>query len=412
MLTFLITIVKLLVILCIVATIHEFGHFLAAKAFKIGVNEFSIGYGPKIFQKKYKETVYSLRWIPLGGYVMIEGEGEESESENSFEKKHPLKRIIVLSMGVIFNFILGFIVLMSVSAFVPVYTTEITELSDSSPLIEAGITVGDKITKINSKDVTFASDLVISNYDGPETVEIEYLHLNEKRYVVASNVVKKIGYMGVAFISKDETVVNSVAMGSAAESAGIKAKDRILSINGNALNNSTDIISVVQSSAGISLNFEIERDGKVENLVVIPNEQSRFDLGVLNTKEEKSNIYYSLKKALNTIKTVIDSYVQLFQGKVGINDVSSIVGIGVVVSKTSGILEYLNMLALISLAVGAANILPFVPLDGGKIVFVLYEWISRRKPSEKFEIIVTYIGWGLLLMLTVVVTFKDVMNIF
>ena len=296
MLTFLITIVKLLVILCIVATIHEFGHFLAAKAFKIGVNEFSIGYGPKIFQKKYKETVYSLRWIPLGGYVMIEGEGEESESENSFEKKHPLKRIIVLSMGVIFNFILGFIVLMSVSAFVPVYTTEITELSDSSPLIEAGITVGDKITKINSKDVTFASDLVISNYDGPETVEIEYLHLNEKRYVVASNVVKKIGYMGVAFISKDETVVNSVAMGSAAESAGIKAKDRILSINGNALNNSTDIISVVQSSAGISLNFEIERDGKVENLVVIPNEQSRFDLGVLNTKEEKSNIYYSLKK--------------------------------------------------------------------------------------------------------------------
>ena len=141
MLTFLITVIKLLVILCIVATIHEFGHFLAAKFFKIGVNEFSIGYGPKIIQKKFKDTMYSLRWIPLGGYVMIEGEGEESESENSFTKKHPFKRIVVLSMGVIFNFILGFIVLITVSSFLPVYTTEITELSSNSPLIESGIEV-------------------------------------------------------------------------------------------------------------------------------------------------------------------------------------------------------------------------------------------------------------------------------
>jgi regulator of sigma E protease len=74
-LIFIIAVIKLIIILCVVATIHEFGHFIAAKALKIGVNEFSIGFGPKIIQKKYKETMYSLRWIPLGGYVMIEGEG-------------------------------------------------------------------------------------------------------------------------------------------------------------------------------------------------------------------------------------------------------------------------------------------------------------------------------------------------
>ena len=74
MLSFLITIIKLLIILGVVATIHEFGHFIFSKMFKVGVNEFSIGFGPKIFQKKYKDTMYSLRWIPLGGYCAIEGE--------------------------------------------------------------------------------------------------------------------------------------------------------------------------------------------------------------------------------------------------------------------------------------------------------------------------------------------------
>ena len=87
MISFLITILKLIIILGVVTTIHEFGHFIISKAFKIGVGEFSIGFGPKIIQKKYKDTMYSLRCIPLGGYCAIEGEGEQSDSENSFAKK-------------------------------------------------------------------------------------------------------------------------------------------------------------------------------------------------------------------------------------------------------------------------------------------------------------------------------------
>ena len=412
MITFLITVIKLLVILCIVATIHEFGHFLAAKLFKIGVNEFSIGYGPKIIQKKFKETMYSLRWIPLGGYVMIEGEGEKSESENSFAKKHPFKRIVVLSMGVIFNFILGIVVLISVAAFVPVYTTEITELSNSSPLVEAGIEVGDKITKINGNNVLFASDLSVLNYEGENSATIEYVR-DEKTYSVnVDNVTKKIGYLGIAFTTKDDTEVNNVSKGSAADKAGIKSKDKILKVDSTYVNDSTQVISLVQQKPNEKVLLEVERNENIINLEVVPSEQIRFDLGILDTKEEKSNLYYSINKALYTVKSVIDSYVMLFQGKVGLNDLSSIVGIGVVVSKTSGVIEYFNMLALISLAIGAANILPFVPLDGGKIVFVIYEWITKRKPSEKFETILTYIGWILLLLLTIVVTFKDVMNIF
>ena len=108
--TIILTIIKLLVVLGVVATIHEFGHFLFAKLFKMTVNEFSIGFGPKIVQKQWRETMYSLRWIPLGGYVAIEGEEGDSEDKNAFSNKAPWKRIVVLVAGVLFNAILATII--------------------------------------------------------------------------------------------------------------------------------------------------------------------------------------------------------------------------------------------------------------------------------------------------------------
>ena len=412
---FLLAIIKLLVILCIVATIHEFGHFLAAKLFKIGVNEFSIGFGPKIFQKKKNDTLYSLRWVPLGGYVMIEGEGEQSDKENSFSKQHPFKRIIVLVMGVVFNLILGFLVLTSISFFIPVYTTEITEIAETSPLKDSGILVGDKITKINGEKVVFANELIITNYDGPSDVVLEYVRNDEKKYAVVSGAKVNIGYIGVAFKTIDgnpSNEVNYTQAGSVAEQANIKSDDIITAINGTEVKSATEIISIIQKNAGKNVELTVLRNGNEQNISIVPDSQSRLDFGILNTKEEKSNIYYALTKAVKAIGEVIGSYAELFKGNVGINDVSSIVGIGVVVSQTSGIIEYLNMLAIISLAVGAANILPFVPLDGGKIIFVVYEWITKKKVSEKVEVITSYIGWGLLMLLTIVVMFKDVINIF
>ena len=101
MVSFLITVIKLLAIILCVATIHEFGHFLASKLLGVGVDEFSIGFGPKIFQKKFKGTMYSLRWLPLGGYCAIEGEEEKEDNKNSdtsYQKKSPLQKIIILSI--------------------------------------------------------------------------------------------------------------------------------------------------------------------------------------------------------------------------------------------------------------------------------------------------------------------------
>ena len=125
----------------------------------------------------------------------------------------------------------------------------------------------------------------------------------------------------------------------------------------------------------------------------------------------KTNFKYAVCNMLSDVSNIIGSYIDLFKGKVGLNDMSGIVGIGEVVSKTSGIISFLNLMAMISLAVGVANIMPFPPLDGGKVVIVLFEAITRKKVSENVEAIISYIGFGLLILLTIFVTYKDIIRI-
>ena len=192
MVSFIITIVKLLVIILAVATIHEFGHFLASKLLKVGVDEFSIGFGPKIVQKKFRGTMYSLRWLPLGGYCAIEGEEETEEnkdSESSYQRKNPLEKIIILSMGVIFNFILALVIFICVYLPGNVATTQIKSFTEDSVLLEAGLQEDDRIVSINGKEVELYSQ--ISNFDldsDVNDVEIEYERDGNIYYQVPQNI--------------------------------------------------------------------------------------------------------------------------------------------------------------------------------------------------------------------------------
>lgn len=413
--TVIIAIIKLIFILCVVATIHEFGHFIAAKLLKIGVNEFSVGFGPKIIQKKRGETMYSLRWIPLGGYVMIEGEGEESDKPTSFSKKNAISKIVVLVMGVVFNVLLAFIILMLVSFTAPTYTTEIKEFTSNSVLKESGLLPGDKITKINGDKTTLAQDLINSKYIDTDITRVEYIRNNITKEVDLTNAVNDIGYIGASFVSdgtKGTNKIDTIRPGKPAEKSDLKSGDIITQINGNYVDNAIDIINVIKENANKEVTIIIDRNGEILTKSIIPDMQKQFDLGIYDTKSVDTTFGYAFDKSIKIIVTVINSYVDLFRGKVMLDDVSSIVGIGVVVSKTTGILEYLNMLAIISLAIGVANLLPFPPLDGGKILFVLIGSIIRRKIPVNVEAIVSFVGFGALILLTLVVTYKDIVRIF
>ena len=418
MLAFLITLVKLLVILCIVATIHEFGHFLAAKLFKVGVNEFSIGFGPKIIQKKYKGTMYSLRWLPLGGYCAIDGEGEESTNPNSFGNINLFKKIVILCRGVIFNAILAIAIFLSIAFAFPTYTTKIAEFMPNSVLEQAGVNVGDTIYSINGKRTTLQSQLLDTKYDyvGPD-VQVEYIRDGQKYETTVKNAVRKIGYIGVSFrLNEGEkeisNVIDMVSSGGAAMNIGLKAGDRITHIDGVETPNSKSVVNTIRDSSGKEVELTVKRGEEVFTKKVTPDTKNYFDLNIAATEKVNTTLPLAIDNMILNVQTIVGSYVDLFTGKVGIKDMSGIVGIGEVVSKTNGILEFLNLMGVISLAIGVANIMPFPPLDGGKIVISIGEAITRKKLSLKAEAIISYIGFGLLFLLTIFVTYNDIIRIF
>ena len=416
--TIILTIIKLIVVLGIVATIHEFGHFLFAKLFKMTVNEFSIGFGPKIVQKKVKGTMYSLRWIPLGGYVAIEGEEGDSKDENAFSNKAPWKRIVVLVAGVLFNAILATAIFLSVNLVTPTYSTQIIDLDENSVAYEAGLRDGDRITKIDDKIVHIYQDIALYNETDNKDVVVEYLRDGKLNTVVVKNAVTEIGYMGVYFntskLGENGNVLTYVEMvepGMPASSADIKSGDKIIKINGEPVTYSSEVVATVSANANKEIELIVLRDEEELTLKVTPKAQLTFNLGAMAFVQEDTTIKTSYYKSISTISQIVGSYVDLFKGEVAVTQLSGIVGIGEVVSRTEGLTDFLSMLGMISLAVGVANILPFPPLDGGKIVLVLIEWITRKKVPVKVEAILSYIGLGLLLLLTIFVTINDIIRI-
>lgn len=410
-----VTILKLLVILGVVATIHEIGHFTFAKLFKMKVNEFGIGFGKPILKKEYKGTKYSLRWIPLGGFVAIDGEDGVSEDKDAFFRKSTWKRIIVLLAGATFNAILALVIFLIVNIQTPTYTTTVNQISESSALYKAGIRVGDNITSVNGTKTKIYQNLAL--YKNTEKAPVvEYVRDGKTYSVKVEGAVYDIGLIGVYFKANKEGITTSeidiVEGGSAAQSSDLRSGDIIKKIDGVETSLSSEVIKVTQANANTEIDITIEREGKTLQKKITPKSVTTINVSDFIPESAKTDIGYAFLKSGNMISQIAGSYVDLFKGNVKVTQLSGIVGIGEVVSKTSGFLDFINMLAIISLAIGLANVMPFPPLDGGKIVLVLVEVVTRKKVNEKVEIVLSYLGLGLLLLLTVFVTYNDIVRIF
>lgn len=201
------TFIVSLLVFGIIVAVHEFGHFAAAKMVGIKVDEFSIGMGPKIFSKQGKETLYSLRGVPIGGYVKMEGEYfEEGSSENNspgnFNNKTILQRIFVVIAGVIMNFILAIIIFMAIgfSAGVPSGDTVLTQIVENSPAEEAGFMPGDIIVEANGKTIDDRNELDTIIKTNPNK-EIEFKVKRGEEIVALYPVIgegeEKLGFLGI-----------------------------------------------------------------------------------------------------------------------------------------------------------------------------------------------------------------------
>ncbi len=384
----LITILVLIIVLGLLIFVHEFGHFIAAKKAGIKVEEFGFGYPPRIFgaykdpktkkfkfikgsqdsklletaggkketvEKIYPTTVYSLNWLPLGGFCKMRGENEKNEKDSdSFGSKKPWVRTVVLIAGVVMNFALAAVLLM----------------------------IGFKIgipTVIDESNQNLAQDTKIQ--------------------------------------------ITQVVPDSPAKKEDLKIGDQILSINGQEIQTVNQVQEDINKNKGKKTDLKIKRFNEEQNIEITPRENPPENEGALGVGLVETGIvsypwYTSIWKgivaAFTLTATIIFAFAEiirnLFTGVKVDADIAGPVGIAVLTGQMTkmGFVYLLQFTALLSINLAILNILPFPALDGGRILFITIGKIRRKPVSEKTENAVHTAGFALIILLMVVVTFRDV----
>ena len=370
-------IVVLLLILSVLIFVHEFGHFIMAKKFGVHVYEFALGMGPKVlgFKRKNDPTQYSLRALPIGGYCQMageEGEDDENLPKDKFMcNKTKLQRILILVAGVTMNFITAIVLLFGISLIWG--NTEQSSLigyvEENSPAEKAGIKVGDKIVECNGYSInTWDKLTIVTNLKNKkDSYEYVILHSNGKTetYKLKPETYVVIGDKNIK-VTEENTL------------------EKILEEN----------------------NIK-EEDAEISKLIGIgaPTERKK---GFVNA------LKYAFTKFVSIVDTMLLTLGSLFTGKLGLNALSGPVGMYSVVGTvaTYGIANVIYLMAYLSVNLGILNILPFPAFDGGRVVFIIIEAITRKKVDPKVEGYFHTIGFILLMLLMLYITFQDVLRLF
>ena len=424
------SIVIAVLVLGVLVFIHEFGHFIFAKKTGIGVTEFSIGMGPRIFHFTRGETMYSLKAIPFGGSCAMVGEDTESDEDNSFQKKPVWARILVVFGGPLFNFILAFVLGCVLVASVGINPAVAYNVTEGSSAAKAGIQEGDRITSIDGTSIHTGQQiylyLIANELDG-SPVTLEYERNGTEAEAVIDPYYKTWRY-GISYYDNEEPpVVTAVGAGSPAEAAGLQTGDLTLTLNGTAIRDGRDIHSFFETvEPGAAVEFVVERNGQEVRATVTPAQVEGYALGFsAYYYREDGNFWQILKGGYDEmrygVKSVFASLKMLFTGKASVRDMAGPVGIvGIVDSaidtETStfkdNLMRVLSLMVLLSTNLGILNLLPIPALDGGRLLFLLIEAVTgKRIPPDK-EGIIHMIGFVLLMILMVFVLFNDITRLF
>ncbi len=330
-------------LLDILVIFHEGGHFLVARASGITVNEFSVGMGPAVFSRVSKKSgvKFSIRAFPIGGFVSMAGEDGESDDKHAFCNVPRWKRLLTVLAGPAVNILVGFLVMVIVVLMSTPVSTTVAEFSEGSKSDSYGLSVGDKIVKVNSARVLTGNELIYEiMMQGASPVDLEVVRDGER-----------ITLKGVEF--------------------------------------------PITTEEGVDF-------GDCDFLVYI----ERTTPGVL--------LRHAYARSVSTVKMVFDSLGGLLSGRFGLQSVSGPIGISEAVGKAAGVSfsSLLYLFAVISVNLGIMNLLPLPVLDGGRILTLIIAMIIRRDPPPAFERVVNTVGFVLLMGLTLVITFKDIIKLF
>ena len=414
---FIISAIKIIFLLGFLILIHELGHFLVAKLCKVKVNEFAIGFGPLIWKKQGKETKYSIRLLPLGGFVSMEGEEERSEDQRSFSKASIPKRIAICSAGAVVNILFGIIVYFILISIIagPFVSNEVDTTLDNFVAQEIGVQNGDKVIEIANKKVNSQADVnnILKEQNG-ETINLKIQRNNEilEYNIKPTDVPSK--YTGIYLDDKAQIV--AIDKNSPAEKQGVKTNDKIIKINDQEINKDPNkAVEIINTQGLNTMLLTLQRGNAQIELELTPEYISNYYLGVTFKQSEDNLINRCINGAMQTQQfafSIIDNLKQLFTGNVGVDQMMGPVGISQTVAKTEGLQDFIYLLALISLSLGVTNLLPIPALDGGKILILIIEAIRRKPLKEKTEINLQLLGFSILIAIFLFVTYNDILRIF
>lgn len=428
-----------IIMLGIVITVHEFGHFLLAKVNGVVVKEFSLGMGPRLFSKEHKGTKYSLKLFPFGGSCLMLGEEDGSNEEGSFGSKSVWQRISIVFAGPFFNFILAFlmalVILISIG-YDPCYVYSV----DDSVKEQTGLTEEDTILKYDGHKIRIGRELnmyeVLDGID-QKPITITYLHDGKEITKTYNPVHTEKYYLGI-YYSYDSTLtgngpmkLSDVVEDGAAKKAGFQAEDIFLAINDNEISTIDEFTSYIESNplTGEPLKIRFERNGEIKETTLTPIFDDSYSLGFsynVNGRE-KCNTAQALKFGVVEvnywIKSTVKSLGYMLKGKASRKDIGGPVR---VVSEMTDVMDesyhedgmfyaFLNLLnwaILLSANLGVMNLLPIPALDGGRLLVYLVEIIRGKKMKPEHEAIINIVGFVLLMILMVFILFNDINNVF
>lgn len=350
----------------------------------------------------------------------MEGEEERSEKEGSFSKASIPKRIAIVAAGGLVNILFALIVYFILLCFTGNNVSTIIDGPISGTGAEiAGLQSGDEIIKVNGRKVHYKKDLdkALDKSNG-EPLNLIIRRNGKEETIIIDPMVEKYNYTGIAIQTngKNNTKIAAIYSKSPAEQQGLVSGDVILKVNDiDVLNDVTKLLEEINKTEGKEIKFTVERNNEIIDALITPEVQTNYYMGVYLKKAENNfanNIYYAYFETLNFGSSIIDNLKLLFTGNVSINQMVGPVGIGEIVAETNGFADFAYILAVVSISLGFTNLLPFPPLDGGKIVILLIEAIRRKPINEKVEIYIQMAGFVILIGLSILVTYNDVLRIF
>ena len=434
---FLIKALQLILSLAILVVLHELGHFIPAKLFKTKVEKFYLFFDwpYSLLKKKIGDTEYGIGILPLGGYVKIAGMIDESMDTEYLNKEHEpwefrskpaWQRLIIMLGGVTVNLILGFAIYMMVT-FVwgkDIITSE--NLKDGFEVNEImkpyGFSDGDKILKVDGEP--FENVVDISKYlflRDVSTVTVQHVNGKIEKLTIPENIGHIMMESGATnpFSPLVAPVIGEVAPNSLAEKFDFKANDRIVTINDIELVKWQELSRFLQDASNEELSFEILRDGSKMQKTVVLDEKS--ELGVYPKMPEISftkinyNLFESFSVGFDKAYWILSDYITQFEyvfTTKGITQLGGFGAIGSIFPASWDWQRFWESTALLSLILAFMNLLPIPALDGGHVMFLLYEVFSGRKPNDKFMEYAQMTGFLLLVSLVLFANGNDVYRYF